>query len=497
MTDRPNILWLFSDQHRADVVGSAGHPVVRTPNLDALAAEGAVFERLFCQGPLCVPARVSLLTERYVRDHGAFENDYPAAPDMPTMVQSIRDAGYHTAAIGKMHLFPHPLDVAEGVPRMRAFGFEEVDEVVGKLACGFVRNPYTDHLEAEGLLQTYRAFVRERTPWLRLADPSHPGKPTWAVDPSPLPPEHYIDAWVGRRAARWIEDRPGDEPFFCWVGFPGPHDPWDAPASSVRRYDGDAIPLDSTRRPEVPADGPLSAFLRAFLAYSSSDTLTDDRAREVRRHYYANLTVIDDAVGEILAALDRRGLSERTWVVYSSDHGEMLGTHGLLNKMVFYEPSVRVPLIVRPPGGAGPTRVDALLEHVDLSATLRSLAGAGAVPGSAGRPFTDALAGGAVAGREVVISENFGFAMWRTDRYKLVVYEKDRLPVQLFDLTEDPEEDRNVVGDPAYAAVVSDMVHAFVEPFLTVAATRPGPDLVERGGGMTYARRRRLATPAD
>ncbi|MDA8047163.1 MAG: sulfatase-like hydrolase/transferase [Actinomycetota bacterium] len=497
MTGRPNILWLFSDQHRADTIGAAGHPVVRTSNLDSLIASAFTFERTFCQGPLCVPARVSLLTERYVRDHGAFENDYPARTDLPTMVQAIRAAGYHTAAIGKMHLFPHPPDVALGLPLMTRFGFDEVVEAVGKLASGFVRNAYTDHLERHGLLEQYQAFVRPRVPWRRNS------LPVWTVDPSPLPAEHHIDWWVGEKAVEWIESRPAGQPFFCWVGFPGPHDPWDAPASYVRQYEDADIPLDSTRRPDVPGSGPLAAFLNTFLDYSSSSTLTDGRTREVRRHYYANVTLIDEAIGRILAALDRSGLADDTWVVYSTDHGEMLGTHGLLNKMVFYEPAVRVPLVIRPPKGSVPVRLEQMVEHVDLAATLGALAGAAPVEGSAGVSFADALVGRPPggsdwAGREAVVSENYGFAMWRTERYKLVVYGKTRTPVQLFDLMDDPEEDVNRVDDPAYAPVVSDLRDGFVEPFLSVPPRRPGPDLVERGGGIDQMHRSvAVPTPAD
>lgn len=500
MGGKSNIVWLFPDQHRADVLGVAGHPVVCTPNIDRLASEGVLFESLYCQGPLCVPARVSLLTERYVRDHGAFENDYPASSALPTMVQAIRNAGYETVAIGKMHLFPHFPNVTEGLGLMKGFGFTEVQEVVGKLASGFVGSGYTDYLAEHGLLETYQRFVRERTPWLRGATRSSGTvdvKPTWAVDPSPLPAEHYLDTWVGDRAVEWIDGWSGGGPFFLWVGFPGPHDPWDAPAEYVERYQGSDIPLDSTNRPDVPENGPLQVFLQRFLDYSSSSTLTDERAREVRRHYFANVSLIDEAVGKILAALQRRGLDENTWLVYTTDHGEMLGTHGLLNKMVFYEPSVRVPLIVRPPGGCAPRRVNGLVEHVDLSATLRALAGAGDVLASAGRSFSGALTGSELRPREVVVSENFGFAMWRTERYKVVVYEKELRPVQLFDLLEDPEEETNHVEDPSYQVVLKDLMAGYVRPFLATPPVRPGPDLVERSGELRTRPTRRVESPVD
>ena len=490
MAARPNILWLLSDQHRADVVGAAGHPVVSTPHLDALAGEGTLFSGAYCQGPLCMPSRASLLTGRHVRDHGVLNNKTAIADGLPTMVRAIRDAGYRTATIGKMHLYPHRVGAAAGLDIMRGYGFEEITEIGGKLASGRVRSDYTDHLAALGLYETYRRFVRQRAPGLGARAGLIPGhQPIWNVDPSPLPAADHIDSWVGDRAASWIDSVDDQRPWFCWVGFPGPHNPWDAPAEFVERYRDADVALDTTRRPAVPEAGPFRTFLDTFLDYSCSATLTDERIVEVRRHYFANVTLIDAAIGRIADALRRRGIDGNTWIVYSTDHGEMLGTHGLLNKMVFYEPSVRVPLIIRPPGGGQSRRFGGLIEHVDLTATLVEAAGGKPIPDSPGRSLVDLIAGppavhqgcpagpdqpapreghltASTAGREVVVSENFGFGMWRTDRYKLVVYEPERVPVQLFDLADDPGEDRNLVRDPARRAVVADLMDAYVRPFL-------------------------------
>ena len=496
MAPRPNILWLLSDQHRADVMGAAGHPVVSTPHLDALAGEGTLFGGAYCQGPLCMPSRASLLTGRHVRDHGVLNNKTAIADGLPTVVQAMRDAGYHTATIGKMHLYPHRAGAAAGLDIMRGYGFDEITEIGGKLASGRVRSDYTDHLVALGLYTTYRQFVRQRTPGLAARTGQIPGhQPIWNVDPSPLPAAAHIDAWVGDQAASWIDSVDDQRPWFCWVGFPGPHNPWDAPAEFVERYRDADVALDTTRRPDVPEAGPFRTFLDAFLDYSCSATLTDERIVEVRRHYFANITLIDAAIGRIVDALRRRGLDDNTWIVYSTDHGEMLGTHGLLNKMVFYEPSVRVPLIIRPPGGGPSRRFGGLIEHVDLTATLVEAACGKPIPDSPGRSLLNLIAGRPVvhpgdpadpdqpagpdqpaqrpdhrtassAGREVVVSENFGFGMWRTGRYKLVVHEPERVPVQLFDLADDPGEDHNLVLDPVRQAVVADLMDAYVRPFL-------------------------------
>src|SRR5262249_25822511 len=148
------------------------------------------------------------------------------------------------------------------------------------------------------------------------------------------------DTWIGRHAVEWLERYGGDRPFFHWVGFVGPHPPWDAPTEYVVRYENVEMPLGSRLRPDVPASGPLRDFLIDAMAKSESDQVTEERIRALRRSYYANVTAIDDQIGAILSMLERRGMLENTWIVYTTDHGEMLGDHGLIGKGVFYEPSV-------------------------------------------------------------------------------------------------------------------------------------------------------------
>jgi choline-sulfatase len=481
----PNLVVLLSDQHRADVMGCAGHPVVRTPNLDRLAAQGLRFERVSCQGPVCMPARASLLTERYVRDHGVFDNSAEVDPALPTHLHALRDAGWHTAVIGKTHLWQHNARAARGrhvrefAEKLRAYGYDEIHETVGKLANLAHPNPYTDHLAARGLLDAYRRHVGARSYVRRPNDPSLPPKvPMWDAEPIPLPPEDFVDAWHGQRAADWIESYRGERPFYLFVGFPGPHDPWDAPKEAVDPYRDAEIPLPaSTRRPDVPTSGPFSAFLRTFLAHSDSETLTDDRIRAVRRAYYANVSIIDDAIGRIVSALARRGLLDSTWIFYTSDHGEMNGEHGLLAKMVFYDAAVRVPLLVRPPGGTPARTISDLVEHFDVSATLRALAGAREVPGSDARSLLGYLDATPPPARDLCVSENFGFASFETDRYKLVVHEDDGAPVQLFDRAVDPTEDRNLVADPSARVALAELLETRVRPFFATPARRPHPAL--------------------
>ena len=443
--------------------------------MDSLAADGTLFQSAYCQGPLCIPSRASLLTGRYVRDHGAQDNGSRQAGGLRTVVEAINDAGYHTAAIGDLHLYPYLPDVADGLATMRGYGFAEVSQIAGKLASGQVRSDYTDHLARHGLLDAYRDFMRGRAPRAR-ADGTTPAglEPMWNVDPSPLPTADYIDTWVGEQAARWIESAPSDRPFLLWVGFAGPRHPWDAPAEFVEQYRDADIALSDGHRPDIPGDEPFKALVEAALRLSGSGAATEETIREVRRHYFANLTLIDTEIGRIVDALRRRGLDSTTWIIYSADHGEMLGGHGLFGGIVFYEAAVKVPLIIRPPGGGPGSRFAELIEHVDVSATLLDIAGARPLPGEPGRTLADVAEGSRATGRSVVISENFGFGMWRTERYKLVVHERRELPVQFFDLSDDPDEDHNLVSDPGYQDVVGDLMYDYVRRFMASSSFRPG-----------------------
>ncbi len=475
----PNLVVIMSDQHRADLMGCAGAAGVLTPNLDALASEGARFSRVSCQGPLCMPARASFMTERYVRDHGVYTNWAEIARSSPTYVKALRDAGYRTTLLGKAHLYKdedkdarHIDDMA---PRLQALGFTEVIETGDKFA-GATPNLYTDALRERGLLDAYRRHIADRS--YQGENESGQGAtkrvPMWDSTPVPLPLDAYIDAWHGARAVEWIDAGDHAEPFFLFVGFPGPHDPWDAPQVAVDRYAGvDVTMPTTTRRPDIDGTGRYGRLLQAFLDLSDTKTMTEEAIRGMRRAYSADVSVIDDAVGRIVAALGARGLLENTWIVYTSDHGEMGGNHGMMSKCVLYDAAVRVPLILRPPGGCEPRVIDGLVEHLDVPATLRDVASAPALRASEGRSLRGYVDGDAPAAREVSISENWGFAAFTTERYKLVVDEDAIAPCQLFDLTDDPNEDENCVGAPEYKAVVDELMDAHVRPFLATAPVRP------------------------
>ena len=335
---------------------------------------------------------------------------------------------------------------------------------------------YTDYLRDRGLLDAYRQHIVDRAYQGESETGANATKrvPMWDSTPVPLPLDAYFDYWQGEQAAQWLEERESDKPFFVFVGFPGPHDPWDAPAEARGRYDGrDVAPPRSVQRPKTSDAGTYGGLLNGFLWLSDTETMNDEAIDGMRRAYCANVSVIDDAVGRIVDALDARARSDDTWVLYTSDHGEMAGDHGLMSKCVMYRGATRVPLIIRPPRGCDPVVADALVEHLDVAATIRAIAGAPSIENSDGRSLLGHLDGEPPAAREVSISENWGFALFETDRYRLVVDEDAVAACHLVDLQDDPNEDINLVGDPSAASVVDDLMETYVRPFLSVSPARP------------------------
>jgi choline-sulfatase len=210
--------------------------------------------------------------------------------------------------------------------------------------------------------------------------------------------------------------------------------------------------------------------------------MTDDAIRGMRRSYAADISVIDQAVGDMVGALQRRGILDNTWIIYTSDHGEMGGNHRMMSKCVLYEPAVRVPLIIRPPGGRSPAVVDSLVEHLDVPATVREIAGAPDVALSEGRSLlTNVHDPATLPSRSLTVSENWGFAAFETERYKLVVDEDAVEPCQLFDLFEDAAEDHDLLPDPAAAPVVEELMETHVRPFFRTPPARPIPSIFTGG----------------
>ena len=462
---RPNILLLLPDQHRGDTVGYAGNRVVQTPNIDRLAAEGVAFERAYSQSPLCQPARASLLTGLYPRQHGVFRNErsFPG-PEAPNFLHQLKAAGYHTAQVGKVHIGVVPRGTAR-VPYLRAYGFDEMEEVYGKMAYLRAGGPYIERLADAGVLDDFRHDLLRRLAktevgtgltagMSQLVEPFEP----WYAGPAPVPEELYIDNYVGDLAVDWLQRYEGDEPFFLWVGFCGPHDPHDAPQSYADRYLErlDEIPVGSLRPPDPTPSELYNGLLDWMRDYAGTGEMTADDVRRLRAYYYANVSLIDERIGDILGVLDERGWLDNTWIVYSSDHGDLLGDHQTLAKVLFYDGAVRVPLVVRPPGGTAGRQSHDIVELNDVGATVLDAAGAEQPRGSSARSLLGYL-DGTESPRERTYSEVLQFSTVITDRYTYTVERESGAPCLLFDHESDPDEDHNLAGDAEYEGVRADL----------------------------------------
>jgi len=467
---RPNILFLLSDQHRADVLGAGGNGSAITPNLDGLAARGVRFGRAYCNGPMCRPSRASMLTGQYPRETHVWTNAGSLDCRGPSHVRRLRDeAGYHTALIGKAHLHLGEGHLDHYRPLLEEFGFRESMEFMGAGESTLTRSCYTEWLtettpsgEEPDKYQRLIMYVDYHTenhwlePWLTDA----PDKEPWL-----LATADHVDIFAGRTAAEWIRSYSEEAPFYLQVGFPGPHNPFD----STREY----REIQSLLAEEIPPavfaelEGPHSLLWEKARAFQDVSAMTEEQLRFVQLIYYAKMAMVDAAVGEILDALEERGLSGNTWVIYGSDHGELLGDHLLMGKGVFNEPVVRVPLIVSPPGGTAGWTCEGITENLDVTATVLDIAGLGDETGH-GTSLVDRVELGpddprAQTGREFAMSEFYLHGMIRTDTHKVVVDYESGSAVEAYCLGEDPEERVNRVDDPALAQVCKDLTETLVD----------------------------------
>ena len=358
---RPNIVWILTDEWRHDAAGYAGNAVVSTPNLDALAARGTAFRNAHCESPVCQPSRASLLTCRFPSQHEKRQNgvaahdrdgwpigDFPR-PEDDNILHRLRAAGYRTAEVGKMHFDWGPYDAAHTAgPDLSTWGFDESGEEYDKhvLAHDAITTPYTRYLAERGLLEAWREHAREQTEILFGRDPA--GRPALA---EALAPEDTLDAFIGGSACDEIARlSAGHDPFFLWVGFVGPHPPFDGPHELSDAYDVDEIPMGPLGFDGFP-DNRYGELIRFCVEFLRSDQYTEADYRLMAKHYYGAITLIDAQIARITAALAECGVANDTWLFFSSDHGELLGDHGLITKAVFYDSSVRVPVVVVPPPG--------------------------------------------------------------------------------------------------------------------------------------------------
>ena len=424
--DRPNILFIYSDQHRYDCVGANGHPLLRTPNIDRLAAEGANFAHAFTPIPMCVPARCSMLTGMWAPAHGVIfnfdgETWRPLDPSLPTSSAAVQAAGYHTIHVGRWHVDPErtPLD----------FGFH-------------------DYVPGWRYLQWRRA---------RGIPPTPKDEGWWGqTDPYPTPEESPL-GWAAGQVIDWMERSCQEtDPFFIRWHTVEPHYACHPCEPFASMYDpGEIDPWpgfadEFAGKPYVQREMPL--------ARGTGELSWREWAPFVAR-YFATVSLLDSQIGRVLDALERLGIAEDTLVIYSADHGDMCGSHHMVDKhYVMYDDVVRVPLLMRWPGVIPAGRsVEAFVANaVDFASTFCDAAGAETPDTFAGMSLLPLARGDTDAGREDVLSTyhgnqfgSYSQRMIRDRRWKYVWNATD--VDELYDLQTDPAELVNRWRDPAAA----------------------------------------------
>jgi len=436
---RPNILWICTDQQRWDTISGLGNEHIRTPNIDRLANEGVAFLNAFCQSPICTPSRSSFLTGMYPSSvHGCGNGNDRWAEVAPLVTKTLADSGYRCGLVGKLHLAGCHGRVE---PRPEDDGYS-------------VFHWSHSHKDMWPVGHAYAEWVKEKGGNLGKM---YQGK-------GYMDPELHQTKFCGDKAIEFMETNE-DRPWLMSVNIFDPHAPFDPPPFYRDRYDPEAMPEPLFHESDLEAQKKLSG-----VDFQNKAANPDSfQAKEKIAAYYAMIEQIDDHVGRMLDALERTGQRQNTLILFTSDHGEMLGDHGLLLKGCrFYEGLVHVPLIISWPGVVREgIRKDALVELTDIAPTLLDYAGLEKGPKMVGRSLRSLLESDADSHRKHVRCEYYkalsllapGRGGWegsyatmvRTDRFKLVVYHGHDSG-ELFDLQEDPGEFENLWDRSEHAA---------------------------------------------
>lgn len=445
-TSRPNIVFILTDQQRIDTIAANGYPHMITPNLDALVQRGTVFENMYVTSPSCSPSRASLFSGTYPHTNGVFRNDEPWAY---CWVSELAAAGYRCVNVGKMHTMP-----VEG-----GFGFHERHVVENKDRdhpnLPFYLDNWDKAIKARGAYKPSRVTYAKRSDY-----DDRLGAFVWEQDKDLHP-----DVFVGETACWWLERYPGKEPFFLQIGMPGPHPPYDPTQEFLDMYTGRDLPMPVVDHDLDAQPEPLRKLRKNHLDSGHDAVMhlpapTADQLYRQRAHYYANVTMIDEQVGHLIKALEKRGVLDNTVILFSSDHGDCLNDHGHSQKWNMYEQSLRVPAVVCWPGQvvAGQRRSD-IVSLMDFAPTVLELAGVPVPPWMEATSLLPQLLGQPSAPRTRVFAEHSDdpiltgtrfMTMVRDGAWKLVHF-VDHDTGQLFNLESDPNELRNLWAEPEHA----------------------------------------------
>jgi len=421
MSIKPNIVLIMTDQQRPDALGCYGNKAAQTPNIDHLAQQGVTFDNCYVQNPLCCPSRYSLLTGRYPHCHRVRSNWFAPREGETSFGHQLKRAGYSTAMIGKMHL----------TPWYDCFGFD--GRIIAESKFHNCPDDYESFLNKNGTSRVELDYEKDS----RFISQCSAIK-------SKLPQELHIDSFVGRSTCEYLQK--AKEPFCLFTSFLSPHNPYDPPEPYDKLFENvDLTHLNFTEGEVERKPKEVYNYMNSCLRWPfKTDELTKKQVQLMRSHYYSLCTLIDDWVGRIIEILKTRKIFKNTVIIYTSDHGDLLGDHGLLFKQNFYEQSVRVPLIFHAPSLFEPRRVNSIVEAIDLYRTFCDLADTEPGKGTQGMSLLPLLTGYEnYKHKKAAFSENFFGRMIRFREFKMIYY-VGKPYGELYNLDKDPDEQNNL-----------------------------------------------------
>lgn len=448
MSERPDILFIITDQQRWDALSCAQGGWGHTPNIDRLAQEGVYFEQCYCAAPSCVPSRASFFNLRWPSEMGAMKNGDQWTT---SWVEHFQEAGYRTFNVGKMHT--QPFDAPCGFEQR--FIVENKDRF-------FLPRYYDDW---DRFMKQSGTPAPNRASYLKHPDyKDRLGAYEWS-----LPQDLHWDRFVPNTAKWLLDEIQGDAPLLLQIGFPGPHTPYDPPAEYLDKIDAEQIPLPAPydSQDEIP---PLSEYRRVMMENNIdgiywTEHPSDAQIRRVRQHYAANVHMIDEQIGQLIEKLKVRGRLDNTIIVFTSDHGDALGDHRQIQKWTMHDYNTRVPAIVWAPGRLNANqRCDSMISQMDLVPMLFELAGV-PLPDQGHAINANEVLDQKRSGRDFVFAEHGRcnmlpsidhMAMIRTTEWKLVHY-RNRDYGELYDLKNDPEELNNLWGQVTHQSIQAEL----------------------------------------
>ncbi|MHB1155026.1 MAG: sulfatase family protein [Eubacteriales bacterium] len=430
---QPNVLIIHADQHRQDCLGAYGNSQIKTPNIDRLASDGILFENHFCAYPVCTPSRYSFLSGRYTHQHQGWNNHCTLSDKINTFPSILRDNGYQTTAVGKMHFTPTYLDV----------GFDKM------LLCeqdgpGRFDDDYHRFLRDEGLIDDID-IIDQRQEYRKHAPQTY--WDSFGAQESNLDEKHHSTTWITEQALKSIDQWEAAEPNLLMIGYVKPHHPFDPPAPYNTLYDPDSIDILPGYTKDVVPDDYLNS-----KGYFDSKALSPDKLRTIMAHYYGTITQIDDNVGRIISRLHEKNLYDDTLIIYTSDHGDYMGFHHMVLKGNYmYDPLVKIPLIVKCPHAGNSRLTDQrLTSNIDVAATILKTCSIPVPKQMSGYDLLDNT-----MQRDMVICEQIHADyeyMVRSGQYKLLISGGNKM--KFFDLFNDPYEMQDLSKDAGYRDLI-------------------------------------------